>query len=121
MPKKHLDYAGPLMKLFGLKRRRGRPHEVLLDPVALLRDIAKVLAKFPKTASERAIAQRLQGDWAARTLEQPYKDISYRTLRRNIADVMKIVRALARAGKITRGNCIAMTAYYLGHKSIYAD
>jgi hypothetical protein len=94
MPKKHPDYAGPLMKLVGLKRRRGRPHEVLLDPVALLRDIAKVLAKFPKTASERAIAQRLQGDWAARTLEQPYKDISYRTLRRNIADVMQIARSI---------------------------
>jgi hypothetical protein len=94
MPRKRIDYdyAGPLLKFAGIKRRRGRPYEVLLDPAALVRDIAKVLRKFPKTASERAIAQRLQSDWGARTLELSYKDISNRTLRRNIADLMKLAR-----------------------------
>jgi len=87
-----MDYAGPLMKLMGLKRRRGRPREVMLDPKALLRDIAKVLETFPTTTSDRAIARWLQSPWADRKLQGRYKNISYRTLRRNIAETMSIVR-----------------------------
>jgi len=86
------DYAGPLLKLIGLKRSRGRPREVALDPKALLGDIAKVLETFPTTTGDRAIARWLQSPWADRKLQGRYKNISYRTLRRNIADVMKIVR-----------------------------
>jgi hypothetical protein len=89
-----MDYAGPLMKLMVLKRSRGRPREALLDFSALVRDIEKVLDKFSNTTSERVIAQRLQGDWAARTLEQPYKNISYRTLRRRVSEVMEIARSI---------------------------
>jgi hypothetical protein len=81
------------MNTMGLKRSRGRPREVVLDPKALLDDIVKVLDKFPNP-SERAIVRRLQSSWAARTLETRYKDISYRTLRRNVSEILEIARSI---------------------------
>jgi hypothetical protein len=75
----YYDYVGPLLKVAGRKRRRGRPAK--LDPRSLLRPIAEVATKYPRSKTNGAIAR-----WLRQRPEYQAED--RRTLERHVDDAI---------------------------------